>query len=158
MNKIGLVLAVGLLLSACGSGVNKAKCEGLYRAGKGIEGAVSVGVNLIGYRELLQKLATEISIAADSAASDSEREMVTAYRDALVAYKDAETIWSKSLSGPSRLNAFDPEIKRIAGEYPIDGEGVGANFSFDAKAAVQTIWQTAQRELTRGNRVYNGEE
>jgi len=133
---------------------------GVYRAAKAMEGSVGVGVTLLRYRELVQALATEVSIANDRAATTLEREMVGHYAAALKAYKDAGTVWEVKLQGADKVTiSVNPELKRIARDkdYTISGTGTGDSFTFPLDDAVQSLWQTARRHLAEGHRLYTGE-
>lgn len=79
--------------------VQKAKLEKLYRAGKTLASATEVGVNYQRFTELVQGLATEVSIASDAATTDGERRLLGLFREAADAYKDSLTIWTKKLAG-----------------------------------------------------------
>jgi len=153
---IAPIFAALLVCSHCAPRVDKQKFEPLYRAGKNIEGAVAVGVNLLKYRELLQGFATEVSIANDKVANDAERALLKNYEEALVAYKDAGAVWEKRLKGDTLSPADDPELVRIADAYPISGRGSGRAFTFSGEAAVQTIWVRAGARLKAANDLYTG--
>ena len=108
--------------------IDRSRFENLYRAGKQIEGGLGVGISLIRYRELLQELATEVSIASDLARWESEREMVAAFAAALATFKYAETTWTNNIRSKS-----------------------------DDQRTVQEIWITAGRQLASAIALYNGE-
>jgi hypothetical protein len=152
---IATIIVAILVCSSCASRIDRQKFEPLYRAGKNIEGALGVGVNLK-YRELLQGFATEFSIANDKAANEAERALVKRYEEALSAYKDAGTIWEKRLKGDVLAPAGDPELVRIVDAYPLSGSGSGTAFTFSGQAAVQTIWVTAGARLKAANEMYAG--
>ena len=123
-----LLAFIALQAVACSAGiVDKARHENLYRAAKNMEGAISVGVNLLRYRELLQQFATEMSIAKDKASNQAERDMVAAFDNAFLAYRDAGTLWEKKMGGSEQLSpSGDAELMRITDAYPISGTGSGA--------------------------------
>jgi hypothetical protein len=165
MHRLSVAAAVvSLLLSSCSwkqEAIDQQKFDGVYRAGKGMEGATGVGVNVIRYRELLQAFATEVSIANDRAHSAREREMVGQYAGALQAYQDAGFLWGKKLDGAKRLSmSSDPEVRRIVlnDAYNINGTGSGESFSFEIDDAVQVLWRSARIRLSEANRIYTGEE
>lgn len=155
-----VAIAAVLISIGCSSGgtVDNARHENLYRAAKSLESAVGVGVTLARYRELLQQFATELSISKDKAANRAEREMITAFADAFIAYRDAGTLWDQKVRGVEQLSpAGNAELMGIADAYPIRGSGSGANFTFAVDAAMQTVWRAADARLTRAVALYNGQ-
>ncbi len=153
-----IILLATIALAGCSSKVDQSKFENLYRAGKNVEGALDVGVNLLRYRELVQSFSTEVSIANDRAGGSSERELVKTYNTALAAFKDAETLWGKKLNAQDgTLTCTDAEVRRVAGDYPISGTGSGSGFTFKIDDAVQTIWRQARGNLSQATTLYRGE-
>ena len=61
---------------ATGPKINQQSFEGTNRAAKAIESSIAVGVNYIKFQELLQNLATEISIATDKIKSPEEKQLL----------------------------------------------------------------------------------
>jgi hypothetical protein len=156
------VLVSVLFCVGCGGSakIDQMKFDGVYRAGKAMEGATGVGVNLLKYRELVQAFASEVSIANDRAQTGSEREMVAQYAKALKAYKDAGDLWTRKLQGGAELTVgSDPELLRIARDedYSIDGTGSGSGFRFKLDDAVQSLWRTGRGRLTEATRLYTGQ-
>jgi hypothetical protein len=157
---VACVLAL-VLVSGCAGKVDQAKFDGLYRAGKSLSGTLSVGLNIFRYRELVAVFSTEVSIAHDRAQSAKERELVQRYAEALVAFRDAESLWARTIKAdpPEWLEIVgDAELKRITDAYPIAGEGSGDHFRFKTKDAVHAIWGTAQGKLSQAEQVYLGAE
>jgi hypothetical protein len=147
-----------IVLIGCAGKVDQEKFDPLYRAGKAIEGATSVGVNLIRYRELLGTLAAEVSVGQDKAGSHAERDMVKAYAEALAAYKDAEIVWTQKIEQRQRpLPASSPELERIVGSYAIQGQREEKVFLFDPEDGMQTIWRDAGVKLHHATSLYKGE-
>jgi hypothetical protein len=147
-----------LLAVSCAGGVNKERFDDVYRAGKAIEGSLSVGVTMLKFAELVQEFATEVSIASDKAESRAEKEMVGHYAEALSACQDSLTIWNTKIKKRGNLDvSVNPELRRIVDAYPIQGKGGKEYFNFDPDAAIQVIWSQAGGRLAAANRLYNGE-
>lgn len=159
-------LVVWLVLSSVGCGlghktapakaspsptIDQARFEPLYRSGKAVEGAMSTGVSLIQFSELLQNLATEVGIAKDKATRPDELAMVGRFNEALATLvlsrqtwqdsnaEDAQQIWAIAL----------PMLQAASRTYFSDAAGAKAAIA-EAEAA-QTRW--AQEVATRGARV-----
>jgi len=145
-------------VAGCSGKVDQQKFDPLYRAGKAIESATSLGVNILKYRELVQDLATEVSIGNDRASSGREKKMVALFGEALAAYKDAETVWGTKLKATrSQLTVSEyPELGRIVSDYPINGLGVGPSFEFWPDPAIQVIWQRAGAKVRAAIAEYTG--
>lgn len=158
------VLALVLFLACAGCGIDRAAYEPLYRAGKDIAGAREVGVALIRYRELLQNLATEIKVAEDKATSEQERAFVSAYKDALTAFRDAETMWRAKidlaavsrgepvriiLKGPPE-NFFGPLVDKYKLRLFVDIDNTIA-----ADEMQEAMWEAAEKSLAAGEAIYN---
>ncbi len=67
--------------------------ENVYAAAKRLEGSLDVGVNKAKYHELLQGLASELSIATGQELSSAEKQIAELYQETLTTYRDAEDIW-----------------------------------------------------------------
>lgn len=157
-----LLLVVGIAASC---GINQKEFEPLYRAGKDISGATEVGVTLLRYRELLQALATEIKVAEDKASSAKEVAFVSAYKDALVAFRDAETMWRAKIDLASVTPRGEPARIILAGPSE---EFFGAlvdkyklRLSVDAENKItidemqQEMWKAGGNSLAAGEAIYN---
>lgn len=142
------------VLGACSAKVDQAKFEPLYRVGKRASGSVSAGVNLLQYREILQTLTSEISIARDKAGNDAEKAMVAKYESALKGYADAGMIWGAKIEHGSTMRPSDsPELKRVTDDYPIEVSMAGGP-SFDADAAIHVIWRAAAARIDAAEKIY----
>lgn len=162
---IGVVAVVAIAWFLWSRGIDQEQFEPLYRAGKQVAGATEVGVTLVGYRELLQQLATEIDIAEDKAKSDIEKRLVEAYRNVLQDHKDAQTIWTAKIdlagvtpkgestkilmSGPSE-GFFGPIVDKY------DLRHLVSNGVITAESMQQGIWAVASKDLAIGEAIYNG--
>jgi hypothetical protein len=80
--------------------------DGVYRAGKAIEGALQVGVNPQQFGELLIKMSSEIEIVRDKVRYEpfdkaSEAATIDAFAEALQTYKDAYQVWGTYVQAKS---------------------------------------------------------
>lgn len=153
------------VIALAGCGINQKEFEPLYRAGKEITGATEVGVTLPRYRELLQALATEVDIAEDKATSGAEKSLVSSYKQALVAFRDAETMWKAkidlapvttrgepvriTLDGPSE-EFFGPLVDTYKLRFSVDRNG-----TITADEMQQAMWAAAAKSLGVGEAIYN---
>jgi hypothetical protein len=83
--------------------------EPVYRVAAELRAAQEVGMNRGRFGELLEKLATEVSLTKDKAESDRERQVAQGYSDVLQIYKDAAAVWDVKI----RI----PELKQHAHEW-----------------------------------------
>jgi hypothetical protein len=160
-NSRGVVVLVLLLsaASACGRGIDQAKFESVYRAGQGMKSATDVGVTLQKYRELLQVFASEVAMAEPKAANPREKAMVARWRDALVNYRDAVTLWvAKIEHGPTLPTTAIPEGPALIDTYRLPTEqGVDPAYrTFSVEAGMQTVWQKAAANIAMANVAYTG--
>ena len=70
-----------------------ARCDGVYRAGKEMAAATSVGVNRVRFRELLSRLSAENAILRDHAKNKKEAAVWEKYSTAERQYMDSATLW-----------------------------------------------------------------
>jgi hypothetical protein len=162
MKRILVVLALSVAMAACNlivpAKIDQAKFEQVHRAGRDIREHVTSGVSLITYRDLVGKYATEVSLAADKSQSQLERQFTAQHALALQAFRDCLTIWNRKIQDSrTYLTAAEPEMKRIADTYSVDGSGTGDSFSFGIDGAIQTIWQKADVFLNRADALYRGD-
>lgn len=147
--------------------VDQKQYENLYRAAKAIEGSIAVGVNYQKFGELLQNLSTEISIANDKAKSDSEKELLKHYLDALTAYRESATVWKNKIGSarydfiPTGQIYVEDELRPIVKKYSLPTKPhviriTGAKFDTISGDAVQTIWTKAHEHLEKGTKIYYG--
>jgi hypothetical protein len=128
--------------------LNRARFDAVYRAGKAIEAAMPIGVDYSHMGELIQRFATELSIAADQADTEQEKEVIAAYEDGLSAYRDSMTVWGWQLG--QRLAPYrDERIPTLMKEYSVPPNATTGN----SDLAVQTIWQTAIERVARANQM-----
>ena len=91
--------------------IDQKKFEATYRAAKGIEAALSVGVNAFKHQELLQLLATEIAVGRDRAATANERLLVDVYAEAASLFATAGQSWGNE---SARQELWTRALARLA--------------------------------------------
>ena len=138
--------------------------EKLYRAGRAVEGAISVGVSYADLGTLVRELSTEVLIAGDLAKTETDKQMVAAYRDAMLTYKDSLTVWKGQIESAKYewlegQIPLDQEIAPIATKYDLPQRPVTPSFSRNSvivipNDALQTIWQAAAQNSDRAIRLY----
>jgi len=69
--------------------------DSVHRAAKTIEGNTRVGFDRQSFRQLLQKLSTEIEVVRDEVKTNKEKEVLSIYSNVLSIYEDSMTIWDK---------------------------------------------------------------
>jgi hypothetical protein len=75
----------------------------LYRVSKEIEGAQETGLTRGDFAKLLQRFATELSIAKDRVKTDSEKQVLQLYSEALSIWKDSDSLWAYEASLPQEV-------------------------------------------------------
>jgi hypothetical protein len=155
------------------SKVDRIKFEDLYRAGKAFDGATTVGVNYERFGELLQNLATEISIAAEKAKSQNEKEMLKQYAIVLAMYRDSHLVWkyqikTKRYKGiPPEAIIVKPEMEYVIKRYSLNAEkwvlqrrGWTVVEDIDmviiSGDSIQKIWAVADKLLEETTKKYFG--
>ena len=92
--------------------------EPVYRVATELRSAQEIGMNRRRFGELLEKLATELSLARDKAETPKEQRVLQGYAEVLQIYKDAAAIWDVKISVP--------EIKDIAEQQAKDEAAAGS--------------------------------
>jgi hypothetical protein len=92
--------------------------EPIYRVATELRSAQEIGMNRRRFGELLEKLATELSLARDKADSPKEQRMIQGYAEVLQIYKDAAAVWDVKISVP--------EIKDISEQQAKDAAAAGS--------------------------------
>lgn len=158
----GAVLPL-LLLTACAPGVDQEAFAPVYRAAQDIQGATSVGVSLIRYRELLGTYASQVAQAKDHVHTDRERLMVEQYAFALQCYRDAATVWAAKIEHgmPSGWIYPDkvPESDALITKYHLNLQPSPYRPElqmFHTEDAMQEIWRRAGQALALANTAYIG--
>jgi hypothetical protein len=146
-----LTLAVPLLqvrTPPATEAIDLQKFQALYRAGKAIEGSLAVGGTFSRFTELLQALATEVSIAKDIASTRREKQLLDVYTLALSTLGHGATVWR------AKVDRADREAAEAGRELAI----YYGHFSFDHPDDVQrTIWSFALEQLDVGSKVYRSD-
>lgn len=117
---------VFLLLASCTKPVvDQAKFQSLYRSAKSVLAAIETGVNYDEFSRLLKSLATEVSVSADLASTDSERACAYSYEWALRSYQDSLNVWYQKNVGTVSASDADEAMQRywaLARGYVRQGE------------------------------------
>ncbi len=171
--KIGsatILLAVLCVFNACTEDtprpkppqIDATKFEPVYRAAKGIQGALTVGVNYAKFGELLQAFATEVSSAADKANRPEEQKVLGAYKEILSIYKDSFVIWQRDINehnNPKGLAGLPVgevdvrnEIVPIVEKYKLPTkartqEYSGYKYKTISSESKQFLWQLADEKI-----------
>jgi hypothetical protein len=74
--------------------------EPVYRVATELRAAQEVGMNRPRFGELLEKFATELTLARDKAEFPKEQRVIQGYAEVLQIYKDAASIWDVKISVP----------------------------------------------------------
>lgn len=139
--------------------IDTTKFDGLNRAAKKIEASTSVGVSYQQMGELLQNLATELSVAKDKISSNKEKTIFGQYSDILDAYKDSHLLWKYKIEDHAggKVWAMDNIIK--VDEYRLDlipiiskyniSERKISNFSTISADSIKDIWRKAHEDLNK---------
>ena len=158
------IIAVALLLPATLGGCSGATApeaskpdprpevfEPVYRVATELRSAQEVGMNRQRFGELLEKLATEVSLARDKAESPKEQRVIQGYAEVLQIYKDAATIWDVKLSIPELEDLSEQRSKNMVAAGSIDGiqqnyhfgtavsEGIPLNFPGEGNTGIDAL-------------------
>jgi hypothetical protein len=142
------------------SAVNQLKIETLYRASKKIEASTTVSVTFAEFRNLVQALATEISIAKDGAVSSEEKRLVSLFDEAREAYSGSLSIWNVSIEQSAEFSSRQmieckDEILNTVTKYKLDCLPYGRARVLP-KESIQYLWTLAQNNLNAANSLYLG--
>jgi hypothetical protein len=131
----------------------------LNRAAKAMQGATVVGVSYSRFSELAKILAIELLAAKDRVESEEDRELVSLYAQAGLAYGDSLTIWREKIERrDSRVSSTSPSIRPLISRYRIPlGGGVAAD-QIDADSAIRVIWIAGNQALRKAELRYDGRE
>jgi hypothetical protein len=143
--------------------MDQQKFEPLYRAGKAIEGATSVGVSYLKLGELLQGLATEVLVYKDRTNGEEEELLVALHAKALQIYKDSLVVWKPKIDTGETLapNVYGGrEVSLLVDQYNLDAEANTRTPDLviikDGDAALRKMWSVADLQLQRAELVYKG--
>ena len=102
--------------------------EPVYRVATELRSAQEVGMNRRRFGELLEKLATELSLARDKAESPKEQRVIQGYAEVLQIYKDAAAIWDVKISIPELKDLAEERVKiEISGG---SADSINQNYHF----------------------------
>ena len=135
-----------------------AKFERLYRSGKTIDAALSVGVNRQRFHELLQDFTAELSIVSAQGASAAERIVLSSYQSAGSVLSDIAAVWQAETTASGFFVAVgDNPNRAIANKYhlkSIVGEDIDAEHAHLITGAAQQIMAHASRALQAAAKLY----
>lgn len=118
LNKIGVILICSFILLGC-SKIDQKKFKSLQRATIAIQVATTEGVNYINFKDVLQKMATELLVVKYKIKTKEEEGLLKKYVDVYDAYKDSLTIWEKKIKNGEPL-LFVAELKPLIDRYAIE--------------------------------------
>jgi hypothetical protein len=95
-------------------GIRKELFEPLFRVATELKGGQDVGINRSQFGTLLQKFATEVTIAKEKSETPLEREAADAYGVVLQTYKDAAKVWDVKISLPQLKQQADEWYRQYA--------------------------------------------
>jgi len=169
VNRLPFLLLACLVILGCSSegvGIKEGtKFSAVYRSVKTTQAALQVGVNYNGLGELIQKMATEISIVEDKAKSKEDKEILNEYRKITNMYKDSLKAWgiaifqrsdSKHLPYdlPEGWLYINDDLRPIISMYTIKTtehkqqiKGGGTYQMVEANDVRQIIWAQASQEF-----------
>lgn len=137
------------------------KFENVYRAFKQIQGSIAVGTSYLNFVKLLQDVATEISIANDKVTSESEKELLEIYVDALDTYRNSAALWEFKIRGPKYLDV-EAHIEQIYIKYNLPMESRETRpynwekWESNLADSVQALWARANERLEKANAILLG--
>ncbi len=119
------------------------------------------------FGELLQSLATELSIAKDKAKSDNEKELLKGFQEVLIAYQDSSTVWEGKIRSAgynwilSGQILVEPELDSIVKKYSLptkshEFQGSGNKYETISEDAIPMIWTKAREQLEKATKTYYG--
>ena len=102
--------------------------EPVYRVATELRSAQEVGMNRRRFGELLEKLATELSLARDKAETPKEERVIGGYAEVLQIYKDAAAIWDVKISIPELKDLAEERVKiEVSGG---SADSINQNYNF----------------------------
>jgi hypothetical protein len=134
--------------------------EAAYRAFRTIAGATSVGVSRVNYSELLQNASSEMLILRDLSTTQEDSSELRHYANALVAYKDAGTLWDSQIENArydwipkEQIFLDDPSI---ATRYGLEATNrrmpyTGTKYQTTPSSSIQAIWERAESKADSAN-------
>lgn len=161
-----VLVAITLLVAGCSqySRLNQQKFESVHRAARLMRENVTGGVTIVKFRELVGAYATEVSLAADKAHTETERTFVGFHEAALKSYRDSLQVWTVKLNQgggdlvTANTNANSIGLEKIADDYSIVGKAlVPTLFRYSADELMQAAWHRGAAKLDAADALYRGE-
>jgi hypothetical protein len=139
--------------------IERRKFMALNRAAKAMQGATVVGVSYSRFSELAGILAIELLGARDRVESEEDRELVSLYAQAGLAYGDSLTLWREKIERKnSQVPSTSPDITPLISRYRIPLGGAAAPDQVDADSAIRLIWSVGNEALREAELRYDGRE
>lgn len=138
----------------------KAAFDRVSNAFSSVAGAVKSGISYNNYTSLILEPAKELEIFKRSTPKPSDK-VVENFENALIAYKDAETVWHaaiyKSSDGGFLGRILDPRytgLMDIVETYSLPVRQVLLAQTLSSDSALQIIWQYALRRAESATRAF----
>jgi nucleoid-associated protein YgaU len=139
--------------------IERRQFAALHRAAKDMQGATVVGVSYSRFSELAKILAIELLAAKDRVGSEEDRELVSLYAQAGLAYGDSLTLWREKIERKSsQVSSTSPRITPLISRYRIPLGGASAADQVDADSAIRLIWTAGNKALRKAELRYDGRE
>lgn len=153
--RIVLLLLAGIAFTSCSPTpkIDEKKLEALYRSAKSIEGALTVGITYDKFGQLLQNLATEVSIAGDKIKTEQEKQLVNVYTEALTIFQDSLLVWRHQIQSsrenlvPSNWILVLSELRPIVAKYNLRKERFSTGLEAIPPDSLQLIWAAGTKKL-----------
>lgn len=169
-----LVVVLAVFFIGCGPGsvgpppkasaspaptIDQAKFDRLYRSAKAVEGALTSGVNVLAFSDLLRDFATEVGIARDRASRPDEVEMVRRFDDALKTFVLSRQIWQDvSVEAAQRVwLRATPQLSSATRLYYSDTDGANKALAVAKAELARQEEEDAAAHLARAKRAADNE-
>jgi hypothetical protein len=156
-NASSLLLLV--IVVACSTGVDQAKFDRVYRAGKALEVEVNSTGGASARSGLLQKeFETEVAALEGRAQGQQETDALRAFTEASDAYKYFLRFRSLDFDAvEGRILLMGTNLE-VASRYNLPVETRSGSRWVDSGTALKVLLETAERKLAEANRFVNGQK
>ena len=146
------VLLVGLAASLCAASaahaIDEAQFAALDRAATKMEKAAATGVSRRRFGALALEFAAALLGAEKNVRDDEDRELLSLYAGAGLAYGDSLTLWrEKDDRRTPHVPASLPGVAALVSRYAIPVEDASGAGTVDCDSAIPFMWATARKEL-----------
>lgn len=151
--------------------VTKPVFDPVYRAAKGVQGAVQSGVTHVKYGELLQALSTEINIARDQQLNTTDQKLIALFEESYGHFRNAGALWTMKNEASDEMwkgeipvefkGQMDPAHARLIEIYqlPLTNRRVqytGTRYRAIPGDSMQLAWARADVSLQAATDLYYG--